>query len=253
MFFTIFAWSIIVYPMSLLLTTHTSVAAEEMNSYGLEDLGPPSIFFPPDDGSSGNSLIVANSWTADASSSDGQLSQIPAVEYYGSLDGQTGLGRQLLVAETDGCHDEPQSNNNNQNRRRSSRLRRQLCPAAPPLLKTTGQDTTTTEQDAGGRQEESGGGGHNSEKIWPSEFYPDDLPTAKIPSRPSVKADLEKCDHEKYNTPVCDEGVDSSPNLASSTSEWTLPNCIPCTLVWWFSFPILSSLPPPPLKKKMKK
>lgn len=244
MFFTIFAWSIIVYPMSLLLT-HTSVAAEEMNSYGLEDLGPPSIFFPPHDESSGNGLIAANSWTADEISSDGQLSQIP-VEY-GSLDGQ-GLGRQLLVGETDGCHDEPQSNNN-QNRRRS-RLRRQLCPA-PPLLKTTGQDTTTG-QETGGRQEESGSG-HNSEKIWPSEFYPDDLPTAKIPSRPSVKADLEKCDHEKYNTPVCDEGVDSSPNLASSTSEWTLPNCIPCTLVWWFSFPIPLPSPPPPSPPPKKK
>lgn len=197
MFFTISAWNIIVFPMSLLILTSV---AEEMNSYNPRpgrDLAPPSILLP-DDGSS-NSLIAANSWTADESS-NGQLSQIP--EY--SIEGQ-GLG-QLLVGETDGC--QPQSN---QNRRRTRR--RQVCPA--PLLKATGQDTR---QDTG-----------QNSAIWPTKFWPDDLPTAKIPPRPSVKADLEKCDHEKYNTPVCDGGEDSLPNPASSTSEWTLPNCIPCT------------------------
>lgn len=201
MFFTIFAWSIIVFPTSLLILTSV---AEEMNSDNPRpgrDLAPPSIFLP-DDGSS-NSLIAANSWTTDETS-NGQLSQIP--EY--SIEGK-GLG-QLLVGEADGC--QPQSN---QNRRRTRR--RQLCPA--PLLKATGQDT---------RQETGQDTGQNS-GIWPTKFWPDDLPTAKIPPRPSVKADLEKCDHEKYNTPVCDGGEDSSPNLASSTSEWTLPNCIPCT------------------------
>lgn len=205
MFFTIPAWNIIVFPMSLIILTSV---AEEMNSYNPQpggDLAPPSIFLP-DDGSS-NSLIAANSWTADETS-NGQLSQIP--EY--SIEGQ-GLG-QLLVSETDRCQPQP-----NQNRRRTRR--RQVCPTPKEI---TGQDTRQrTGQDTGGQ----------NTGIWPTEFWPDDLPTAKIPPRPSVKADLEKCDHEKYNTPVCDEGEDSSPNLASSTSEWTLPNCVPCA---WSAF-----------------
>lgn len=222
MFFSIIsAWNIIpVFPISLLILTTPVVvvaAAEEMmDSYNPRPgrdqdrdlLAPPpsTSIFLPDEGSS-NSLIAANSWTTDESSSSSngqQLSQIP--EY--STEAQ-GLG-QLLVGEAEAC--QPQSN---KNRRRTRR--RQLCPA--PLLKPTGQDS---------RQETGQDTGQNS-GIWPTEFWPDDLPTTKIPPRPSVKADLEKCHHEKYNTPVCDEGVDSSPNLASSTSEWTLPNCIPCT------------------------
>lgn len=201
MFFTIPAWNIIVFPMSLIILTSV---AEEMNSYNPQpgrDLAPPSIFLP-DDGSS-NSLIAANSWTADETSNR-QLSQIP--EY--SIEGQ-GLG-QLLVSETDRCQPQP-----NQNRRRTRR--RQVCPNPKEI---TRQDT---------RQRTGQDTGRQNTGIWPTEFWPDDLPTAKIPPRPSVKADLEKCDHEKYNTPVCDEGEDSSPNLASSTSEWTLPNCVPCT------------------------
>lgn len=233
MFFsTISAWNILVFPISLLLIliTTTSLfvavvaaaAEEEMNSYNLRpgrDLLAPlpststsTSIFLPDDGSSNsnsnsNSLIAANSWTTttDESSSNGQdLSRIP--EY--SIDGQ-GLGQLLVGGEmTDRC--QPQSN---KNRRRTRR--RQVCP--PLFLKPTGQDTR---QDSG--QKNSGG-------IWPTKFWPDDLPTAEIPPRPNVKADLEKCHHEKYNTPVCDGGVDSSPNLASSTGEWTLPNCSPCT------------------------
>lgn len=222
MFFTI---------ISLLILT--SVVAEEMNSYNPgpgRDLAPPSIFLP-DDGSS-NSLIAANSWTAADETGNGQLSQIP--DY--SIEGQ-GLG-QLLVGETDGC--QPQSN---QNRRRTRR--RQVCPA--PLLKVTGQDT--------GQETGQGTGqdtGQNS-GIWPTKFWPDDLPTAKIPPRPSVKADLEKCDHEKYNTPVCDGGEDSSPNLTSSTSEWTLPNCIPCTWSPSHSLPEALILRSGGRKKRKKK
>lgn len=225
-FFTSSAWNIIilVFPISLLILTTSVVivAAEEMmNSYNPRPgqdrdlLAPPSstsILLPDDDGSGSNSLIAANSWTTtdESSSSNGQqFGQIPESSI---IEGQ-GLG-QLLVGETTTDRCQPQSN---KNRRRTRRRRRQLCPA--PLLKPTGQDT---------RQESGQDTGQNS-GIWPTEFWPDDLPTAKIPPRPSVKADLEKCHHEKYNTPVCDEGVDSSPNLASPTSEWTLPNCIPCT------------------------
>ncbi|MCJ1342001.1 hypothetical protein MMC31_000181, partial [Peltigera leucophlebia] len=141
--------------------------------------------------------MAANSWTADEPS-NGQLSQLP--EY--SIDGQ-GLG-QLIAGESDGC--QPQSNQNQRRIRRG-----QVCPASP--IKATGQETgQETGQNRG---------------IWPSEQYPDDLPEVKVPNRPSVKADLGKCDHNKYNTPVCDQGEDSSPNLSSSTGEWTLPNCIP--------------------------
>lgn len=210
MFYTFSAWNII-FPMSLIILTSV---AEEMNSYTPQpggDLAPPSIFLP-DDGS-GNNLIAANSWTADEPS-NGQLSQTS--DY--SIEGQ-GPG-QLLVGETDGC--QPPSN---QNRRRTSR--RQVCP--PPSLKATGQDTRQeTGQDTGQDTGQNSG-------IWPTKFWPDDLPVAKIPPRPGVKADLEKCDHEKYNTPVCDEGADSSPNLDSSASEWTLPNCVPCTCSPFYS------------------
>lgn len=218
LFFTISAWKI-VFPMSLIILA--SVFAEDMNSYNNPgpggDLAPPSILLPDDDGSS-NSPIAANSWTADSwtadETSNGQPSQIS--DY--SIEGQ-GLG-QLLVGETDRCQPQP-----NQNRRRTRR--RQICP--PPPIKATGQGTgQETGQDTG-----------QDRGIWPSKLWPDDLPTVKVPHRPSVKADLEKCDHEKYNTPVCDEGEDSSPNLASSTSEWTLPNCVPCTLL-----ALLSILPP---------
>ena len=188
--------------MSLIILTSV---AEEMNFYNPQpgaDLAPLSIFLPGDasDGdASSNSLIAANSWTADETS-NGRPSQMS--EY--NIEGQE-LG-QLLAGESDRCQLQ-----SNQNRRRTRR--REICPA--PLMKATGQDTT---QDTG-----------QNRGTWPSESYPDDLPTIEVPPRPSVKADLEKCDHEKYNTPVCDEGEDSSPNPASSTSEWTLPNCIPCT------------------------
>ena len=210
MLFTISTW--IFFPMSLIILTSV---AEEMNSYNPQpggDLAPFSIFLPGDasDGdASSNSLIAANSWTADETS-DGRPSQM--LEY--NIEGQ-GLG-QLLAGETDRCHLQ-----SNQNRRRTRR--REICPAPP--MKATGQDTT---QDTG-----------QNRGILPSELYPDDLPTVEVPPRPSVKADLEKCDHKRYNTPVCDEGEDSSPNLASSTSEWTLPNCIPCTCSPFYS--LLSS------------
>lgn len=200
---------------SLSLIILTSVA-EEVNPYNPQpggDLASPFIFLPGD--GSSNSLIAADSWTADEAS-EGQLSKLP--EY--SSDGQ-GLG-QLIVGETDGC--QPQSN---QNRRRIRRG--QVCPAPP--MKATGQDT---------RQETGQNTGENT-GIWPSAQYPDDLPTVEVPIRPSVKADLGKCDHNKYNTPVCDQGEDSSPNLGSSTGEWTLPNCVPCRCSSFFSYPSFHS------------
>lgn len=204
---------------SLSLIILTSVA-EEVNPYNPQpggDPAPPSIFLPGD--GSSNSLIAADSWTADEAS-EGQLSKLP--EY--SIDGQD-LG-QFIVGETDKCQPQP-----NQNRRRIRRG--QVCPAPP--MKAPGQDTR---QETGQGTEQNTG---ENTGIWPSARYPDDLPTIEVPARPSVKADLEKCDHDKYNTPVCDRGEDSSPNLASSTGEWTLPNCVPCTCSSFFSYPAFDS------------
>lgn len=200
MYFTI-SMSSFVFSLSLIILTSVADEVDPYNPQPGGDLAPPFTFLP-DDGSS-NSLIAANSWMADGTS-NGQLSQLP--EY--SIDGQ-GLG-QLLVGETERCQPQP-----NQNRRRTRRG--QVCPAPP--MEATGQDTR---QETGQKTGQSSG-------IWPSERYPDDLPSVNVPTRPSVKADLGKCDHNKYNTPVCDQGEDSSPDLGSSTGEWTLPNCIPCT------------------------
>lgn len=202
MFFNISAWNI---AFSLCLIIRTSVA-EELNPYNPPlgaDLALSSIF-PPDDGSS-NSLMAATGWTADGTS-NGQLNQLSDYR----IDGQ-GLG-QLLVGETDRC--QPQSN---QNRRRIRP--RQVCPNMASPMKATGQDT------------------RQNTRIWPSESYPDDLPKVQVPDRPRAKADLEKCDHNRYNTPVCDQGEDSSPNFSSSAGEWTLPNCVPCTSCSFFSPP----------------
>lgn len=200
MFSTISAWRI---GLSLSLILLNSIA-EEVNPHNPltgRDLAPPFIFLPDDEFSNG--LIAANSWTADESG-NGQLSQLP--DY--SINGH-GLG-QLTVGESDRC--QPKSNQNQRRIRRG-----QLCPA--PAMKATGQDTS---QETG---QETG----QNRGTWPSERYPDDLPAVTVPDRPSVKADMGKCDHNKYNTPVCDPGEDSSPDLNSPTSEWTLPNCVPCT------------------------
>lgn len=201
------------FSLSLIILTFVAEEVNPDNPQPGGDLASPFIFLPGD--GSSNSLIAADSWTADEAS-ESQLSKLP--EY--SSDGQ-GLG-QLIVGETDGC--QPQSN---QNRRRIRRG--QVCPAPP--MKATGQDT---------RQETGQNTGENT-GIWPSVQYPDDLPAVEVPIRPSVKADLGKCDHNKYNTPVCDQGEDSSPNLGSSTGEWILPNCVPCTCSSLFSYPSFHS------------
>lgn len=197
--------------LSLIILISVAEKVDPYNPQPGGDLAPPFIFLPGD--GSSHRLIATDSWTADEAS-EGQLSKPP--EY--SIDGQ-GLG-QLIVGETDGC--QPRSNQNRRLIRRG-----QACPAPP--MKATGQDT----------KPETGQNTEENTRIWPSAQYPDDLPTVVVPNRPSIKADLEKCHHDKYNTPVCDQGEDSTPNFGSSTGEWALPNCVPCTCSSFFSYPKL--------------